>query len=70
MLLNYSGTRFLSTENGNYSMSWWIPSFNFQLWVSFFTPTDKAGYPVLYEKNNVLRYYNAQTSFAHTVILH
>ena len=22
--LNYSGTRFLSTENQNYSMSWWI----------------------------------------------
>ena len=24
--LNYSGTRFLSTENQNYSMSWRIPS--------------------------------------------
>ena len=24
--LNYSGTRFLSTKNQNYSMSWWIPS--------------------------------------------
>ena len=24
--LNYSGTRFLSTENQNYSMFWWIPS--------------------------------------------
>ena len=24
--LNYSGTRFLTTENQNYSMSWWIPS--------------------------------------------
>ena len=22
--LNYRGTRFLSTENKNYSMSWWI----------------------------------------------
>ena len=26
--LNYSGTRFLSTENRNYSMSWWIPSYH------------------------------------------
>ena len=25
--LNYSGTRFLYTENQNYSMSWWIPSY-------------------------------------------
>ena len=25
--LNYSGTRFLSTENWNYSISWWIPSY-------------------------------------------
>ena len=24
--LNYPGTRFLSTENKNYSMSWWILS--------------------------------------------
>ena len=24
--LNYSVTRFLSTENCNYSVSWWIPS--------------------------------------------
>ena len=24
--LNYSGTRFLSTENKYYSISWWIPS--------------------------------------------
>ena len=24
--LNYSGTRFLSIENQNYSISWWIPS--------------------------------------------
>ena len=23
--LNYSGTRFLSTENQNFLMSWWIP---------------------------------------------
>ena len=44
--------------------------FNLQMWVSFFAPNDKAGYPVLYKKKNVLRYCNAQTSFTHTVILH
>ena len=27
--LNYSGARFLSTENYNYSISWWIRSENF-----------------------------------------
>ena len=27
--LNYSGTRYLSTENQNYPMSWWIPSYVF-----------------------------------------
>ena len=28
--LNYSGTRFLSTENYNYSFSWRIPSYNLE----------------------------------------
>ena len=27
--LNYSGTRFLSTESENYSISWWIPPWRF-----------------------------------------
>ena len=26
LIINYSGTRFLSTENQKYSISWWIPS--------------------------------------------
>ena len=29
--LNYFGTRFLSTENQNYSISWWILSKNFRV---------------------------------------
>ena len=36
--LNYSGqARFLSTENWNYSILWWIPSYFLSLWLSFET---------------------------------
>ena len=35
--LNYSGTRFLSTGNQNYSISWWIPSYGHMSKISGYT---------------------------------
>ena len=54
--LNYSGTRFLSTKNPNYSISWWILSLVFLAAVlsvmACNTPLPVMGEAALHEDTN------------------